>query len=206
MLIHADNKMAMAPSPPVHLPAMLDSILDDLDDLEVSQQPVHGGDGSTGSTGSDQSSVHSITPPSTYLALPPASVSPPTLDSPPSTPPAPPVPPAHPQRNRRPRSEWLPEQWAIPQCYRQIREPTPAVPSSDEEDSNFDDPIDLIHAHSASAIEPRTFKQSQQQSDADLWHVACEEEMEAHRLNGTWEIVSALQASRSRSHDAASGP
>ena len=33
-----------------------------------------------------------------------------------------------------------------------------------------------------------TYKQSQQQSDADLWCTACEE-MEAHKVNGTWEIV-----------------
>ena len=77
----------------------------------------------------------------------------------------------------------------IPQCYRQIREPTPAIPSSDEEDSDSDDPLDLIDAFSASAVEPTTYKQSQQQSDADLWHTACEEEMEAHKVNGTWEIV-----------------
>ena len=147
-----------SPSPPVHLSAMLDSDLDDFDNLEVSQQPVHGGDGSTGS---DQSSVRLETPPSTYLSLPGPSASPPVLASPPSTPPiapAPLTPPAHPQHIRRPRSEWLPEQWAIPQHYRQIREPTLAVPSSDEEDSDSDDPIDLIHAHSASPVEPRTYK------------------------------------------------
>ena len=178
-----------SPTPPVHLPTTLDSVLDDCDDLALSQQPVHGGDGSTVS---DQSSVCHETPPSTYLLLPHPSASPPALASPPTTPPiapAPPAPPARPQCTRRPRSEWLAEQWAIPQHYRQIREPTPAIPSSDEEDSDSDDPLDLIDAFSASAVEPTTYKQSQHQSDADLWHTACEEEMEAHRVNGTWEII-----------------
>jgi transposase InsO family protein len=178
-----------SPSPPVHLPTMLDNTLDDCDDLEVSQQPVHGGDGSTVS---DQSSVLLETPNSIYQSLPPHSTLSPTLASPPPTPPiapAPPAPPTRPQRTRRPRSEWLSEQWVVPQRYREIREPTPVIPSSDEEDDDSDDPIDLIDALSASAVEPMTYKQSQQQSDADLWHTACEEEMEAHRVNGTWEIV-----------------
>jgi hypothetical protein len=178
-----------SPSPPIHLPTILDDILDVCDDEEVSQQPVHGGDGSTMS---DQSSVHSETPHSLYLSLSPCSPSPPAPASPSSIPPiapAPPAPPTRPQRIRRPRSEWLPEQWAVPNHYRQIREPTPAVPSSDEKDDNSDDPIDLINALSASTVEHTTYKQSQQQSDAELWHTACEEEMEAHRVNGTWEIV-----------------
>jgi hypothetical protein len=32
----------------------------------------------------------------------------------------------------------------VPQCYRQIREPTTAVPSEDDEDDDEDDPIDFI--------------------------------------------------------------
>jgi Reverse transcriptase (RNA-dependent DNA polymerase) len=43
--------------------------------------------------------------------------------------------------------------------------------------------------HSVSAVEPRKYKQFQQHFDANLWCVACEEEMEVCRLNGTWEIV-----------------
>ncbi|KAH9999204.1 hypothetical protein BJV74DRAFT_176176 [Russula compacta] len=39
-----------------------------------------------------------------------------------------------PQRIRRPRDVWLPERWIIPQRYKRMREPTPAIPSSDEED------------------------------------------------------------------------
>ena len=175
-----------SPPPPLQLPALLDSILDEDDDLTASQQPDHGEDVYTES---DQSSVCSKSPPSTYLSLPAPSASPPALASPPSTPPLAPAPPARPQHIRRPRSEWLPDQWAIPQHYRQIREPTPAIPSSDEDDSDSDDPIDLIHVHSVSAVEPRTYKQSQQHPDAKLCHAACEKEMEAHRVNGTWEIV-----------------
>ena len=90
---------------------------------------------------SDQSSVCSKSP---YLSLPAPSALPSILASPlctPSLAPAPPAPPAHPQHIRRPRSEWLPDQWAIPQHYRQIREPTPAIPSSDENDSNSDNPL-----------------------------------------------------------------
>ena len=69
-----------------------------------------------------------------------------------------------------------------------MRNPQPAVPSSDEEDDS-DDPLDVIQVNTAFAAEPTSYRQSQQRSDKDLWHKACEEEMEAHRLNGTWEIV-----------------
>jgi hypothetical protein len=83
----------------------------------------------------------------------------------------------------------LPEQWAIPDRYRLPREPTPAILSSDEDGDDSDDPLDLIQAGVASTVEPTSYKQSQQRSNAELWHKACQEEMEAHRLNGTWEIV-----------------
>ena len=45
---------------------------------------------------------------------------------------------SRPQHIRRPRSEWMPKQWAVPHRYKQIRDPTPAIPSSDDEngDSN----------------------------------------------------------------------
>ena len=49
--------------------------------------------------------------------------------------------------------------------------------------------LNLIQAGAASTPEPTSFRQSQQHSDADQWQKACEEEMEAQRLNGTWEIV-----------------
>jgi hypothetical protein len=172
------------------LPDLVDNVLDAPFD---SQKPVHGGDGSTASDlpsappiSHPSPSVHPHTPPSTYHSLPP--------DTPlPATPPAgfPLPPPAtpRPQRLRRPRDQWLPEQWAVPDRYKLPREPTPAVASSDEEDSRSDDPLDLIQAGAASTAEPTSYRQSPQRSDADLWHTACEEEMEAHRLNGTWEIV-----------------
>ena len=70
-----------------------------------------------------------------------------------------------------------------------MREPTPAILSSDEEEDDSDDLIDLIHAQSASTAGHNSYKQSQLSPDAQLWHKACEEEMEAHRLNGTWQIV-----------------
>jgi transposase InsO family protein len=206
------DSLLETPSPPLmHLPETLDDFTDDLGDLGRSQMPVHGGDGSTASeqpsvrttahqhtpvcsAASPQRPVRSQTPPSTYLSLPPSSPSPspPRAISPPPTPPIVPAPPAlhsRPQRNKRPRSEWLPEQWAVPQRYRQIREPTPAIPSSDEEDDDSDDPIDLLNAHSASVIEPTSYKQSQQRPEAQLWHTACEEEMDAHSVNGTWDVV-----------------
>ena len=59
--------------------------------------------------------------------------------------------------------------------------------SSDESDS--DDPLDVINAHSVSVPEPMSYRQSQSCSDKDLWHEACLEEMEAHKQNGTWQIV-----------------
>ena len=107
--------------------------------------------------------IHSWTPPSTYHSLPPV-----------PSPPSPPLP-AHPKRSRHPRNEWLPEQWSIPDCYKQPRKPTPAVESSDDNSSNSDDPWDLIWADAASTPEPTSFRQSQQCSDADLWQKACEE-------------------------------
>ena len=135
------------------------------------------------------SPVHSQSPPGTpvFLTAPTsAPVSPAASPEPPAVVPSPPT---RPQRHRRPRDEWLSEQWAVPQRYKQIRQPTPAVPSSDEEDDDSDDPLDLLQAHSASAPEPTSYAMSQRRPDADLWHQACLEEMEAHRVNGTWEIV-----------------
>jgi hypothetical protein len=62
--------------------------------------------------------------------------------------------PPRPQRLRRPRDEWLPEQWAVPDRYKQPREPTPAVASSDDDSDDSDDPLDLIQAGAASALSP----------------------------------------------------
>ena len=184
------SSLLESPCPPhTSLPQTLDNDLDDLDTTDSSQMSAYGGDGSNIS---DQTSVRSETPPSTYLSLPPQLSSSSTHEPSPPTSPTAPAAPARslrPQRAKRPRSEWLPEQWAVPQRYKQIREPTPAIPSSDEEDSDSDDPIDLINANSAHTVEPASYQQSQKRPDADLWHTACEEEMEAHKLNGTWEVV-----------------
>ena len=180
----------LEPSPPsIHLPDLFD---DASEPPNHSQLPVHGGDGPIGS---EQPPVRSQSPPSPIMfhTAPMSSSS--STSSSSSDPDPPPVPapiaapaPSRPQRQRRPREQWYSEQWAVPQRYRQMRNPEPAVPSSDEEDAS-DDPLDLIQANSALAAEPTSYRQSQQRSDKDLWHKACEEEMEAHRLNGTWEIV-----------------
>jgi len=175
--------LLVTPSPTfVHLPEALDNLTDDLENFRDSQKPVHGGDGSAVA---DLPSVRFQSSPPSSPLLPSVATLP--APSPIATPP--PAPSLRPQRIRRPRSEWMPDQWTVPQRYKQIREPTPAVPSSDEDSDDSDDPIDLINANSASVAEPTSYKQSQQRPEAQLWHTACEEEMEAHSLNGTWEVV-----------------
>ena len=67
--------------------------------------------------------------------------------------------------------------------------PAPSPVVADDNSSNSCDPLDLIQAGAASTPVPTSFRQSQQHPDADLWQKACKEEMEAHRLNSTWEIV-----------------
>jgi len=74
----------------------------------------------------------------------------------------------------------------IPQRYRQIRGPFQPFLLQMRKIATLMTPL---IAHSASAVEPTTYKLFQQQSDADLWRTACEEETEAHKVNGTWEIV-----------------
>jgi hypothetical protein len=96
--------------------------------------------------------------------------------------------PSRSQRQRRPREEWLTEQWTVPLRYRQIREPTPIIASSDEDDAS-NDPLHCLLTHSTSIAEPISYRQSQQSPDRDSWHKACEKEMEAHQVNGTWEVV-----------------
>jgi Reverse transcriptase (RNA-dependent DNA polymerase) len=171
------------PSPPiVQLPDTFD---DALDDSDLSQQPVHGGDGSVRS---ELPFARPESPPSPSVFHTAATSSSPPASTPPT--PAPMVEPApsHPQRQRRPREEWLTEQWTVPLRYRQIREPTPVIASSDEDDTS-NDPLDCLHTHTTSITEPMSYRQSQQSSDRDSWHTACEEEMEAHQVNGTWEVV-----------------
>ena len=183
------NSLLETPSPSsVCLPETLDDSMNDLGDLQSSQLPVHGGGGSTASDLPPVCSQSLQTPPSTYLSLPPLSPSPSKPITIPDTPPLPAAP-SHPQCITGPRSEQLPEQWAVPHNYEQIKEHTPAIPSTDDEDGDSDDPIDLINVHSASVTEGSSYRQSQQCPEAQLWNTACEEEMEAHSLNGTWDIV-----------------
>ncbi len=164
------NSLLETPTTTLSLPDISEEFFDTHTD---SQKPVHGEDGSTASDLPSVppilppiASVHSHSHPSMYHSLPPSTPSP-------STPPAhrPPIlpPPSRPQRLRHPRDEWLSEQWAVPDHYKQPREPTPAVASSDE-DEDSDDPIDFIQAGAASTAEPTSYRQSQQRSDADLWH------------------------------------
>ena len=47
----------------------------------------------------------------------------------------------------------------------------------------------MINAHSASVPEPTSYRLSQSCFDKDSWHQACLEEMEAHKQNGSWQIV-----------------
>ena len=142
----------------ISLPDMLDDMLDAPD---APQKPVHGEDGSTAS---DLPSLAPASPPrpvvqfqspaSTYHSLPPS----------PTPSPSPAL--SRPQCLRQPREQWLPEQWAVPDRYRLPREPTPAVESSSESDSNSDHPLDLIQAGAASTAEPTSYRQFKQRSDA----------------------------------------
>src|SRR6266404_4258343 len=122
--------------------SLLPELLDDaLDPPEDPQKSNHGGDWSTAS---DQPSVPFISPlspstpsqstPSTYISFPPHT---------PSPAPAPthPPPSTRPQRTRRPRDEWLRDQYVVPERYRLPREPTPVIPSSDDSDDDSDDPF-----------------------------------------------------------------
>ena len=67
-----------------------------------------------------------------------------------------------------------------------MQEPTPVISSSSSDECS-DNPLDCLQ--SASIPKPTSYKQSQLSPDRDSWHKACEEEMKAHRLNGTWQVV-----------------
>src|SRR6266404_1036823 len=139
------------PPPPVSLlPELLEDVLDP---PEGPQKSNHGGDGSSAF---DQPSVPLILPPSPSTpsqsshSTPSQSTPSTYISFPPHTPsPAPPLAPTHPppstrpQCNRRPQDEWLRDQYVVPEHYRQLREPTPVIPSSD-------DPMDLLQANAAS--------------------------------------------------------
>ena len=159
----------LEPSPPsIHLPDIFD---DTSEQPNHSQLPVYGGDSPIGS---EQPPIRSQSPPSPIMfhTAPMSSSSSTSSSSSDLDPPPVPVPiaapaPSHPQCQRCPREQWYSEQWAVPQCYIQMRNPEPAVPSSDEEDEE-DDPLDLIQANSALAAKPMSYRQSQQHSDKDL--------------------------------------
>jgi hypothetical protein len=112
------------PLAPCTLPDIYDDILDT---PSVPQKPVHGGDGPTASDlppvpptvpilPPPSPPVRSQTPPSTYHSLPPV-----PSPSPAPAPAPPPAAPSCPQHLRRPRDRWMPEQWIVPDRYKQPR-------------------------------------------------------------------------------------
>src|SRR5580693_9197655 len=110
------------PSPPiVQLPDTFD---DALEDSDLSQQSVHGGDGSVTSelppARPESPPARSESPPSpSVFHTAPTSSSPPASTLPTPAPMVEPAP-SRPQHQRRPREEWLTEQWTVPLRYRQI--------------------------------------------------------------------------------------
>ena len=48
---------------------------------------------------------------------------------------------------------------------------------------------DAARVHMGDSSEPRTYAKAMRRPDAALWQAAAEEELEAHRLNGTWQLV-----------------
>ena len=66
--------------------------------------------------------------------------------------------------------------------------------TSDPNDDTYDPTIDetfysTAYANLSSITEPKTFKASQKCPESSQWKKACLEELEAHRRNGTWQIV-----------------
>jgi hypothetical protein len=184
------KKYSLPQLPPSHLDSLLEpfppvvplpeTLVKDSDEPSHSQQPVHGRDGSMSSK---LPTALSETPAS-YSFFQTAPISSPSIS--PSLSPSPSIeaPGPCPQCQCCLREQWLSEQWTVSHHYKEIREPTSAVLSSDK-DEDSDDPLDMLYAHSASAPEPTSYKQSQLHSNRDLWHKACKKEMKAHRLNGT---------------------
>src|SRR3954469_22208540 len=97
-----------------------------------------------------------------------------------------------PQRTHRPpQPYWLharnqPQALAqipTPPAHQQYREPTPAVPSDDE------DEFEAENAFSAISSEPRSLAEALKRPDAEEWRRAAMEELQAHELNGTWKLI-----------------
>ena len=148
----------------------------------------------------------------------PPSPLPPPASLPPSPPPQPPAlsippeislsPPPSALYPNLPPSEHSPSTPSSPAIW-QHRDPTPILsdedsPEGDEEDDEeadeeseegygSDDPDDTFHstayANLSSITEPRTFKESQRYPESSQWKKACLEELEAHKRNGTWQVV-----------------
>ena len=92
-----------------------------------------------------------------------------------------------PRRNVQPPRDW----W-------KVREPTPAISDSEENDSDHDSDRDLNqdneedddeHVNAAGELEPSTYAQAIKGPDAVKWKEAMLEEYNAHLANGTWSIV-----------------
>jgi len=64
------------------------------------------------------------------------------------------------------------------------------VPVADDDDRNELDVIgDNGHLAGSVSSEPRSFREAMTREDAQRWVDAFAEEMAAHELNGTWELV-----------------
>src|SRR3981189_3217648 len=146
------------------------------------------------------------TPP-TYQSTPTPSTSSSTSSAPSQTPIMSPSPIPSLQRSTRERR--APGEW-----WKVHREPTPIIKSSDEsaeeeqdskddseeeierkqeadEDDDFPGTFftDPVRAFTmALGPEPSTYKQAMARSDATQWTAAAKEELDAHTLNGTWEL------------------
>src|SRR4051812_3114117 len=70
-----------------------------------------------------------------------------------------------------------------PLAQQQYREPTPAVPSDDE------DRFEAENAFSAISSEPRSLAEALKCPDPEEWRRAAMEELQAHELNGTWKLI-----------------
>jgi hypothetical protein len=123
------------------------------------------------------------TPPA-HAPAPPA----PPMDAPhaPSPSPPPPASPVAPRRSARPRK--APGEWW------KVRQPTPAIPDSDEdEESAFcvldEGFLEVEFAGNVSGGDPRSYSLAMSSPDAQDWKAACDHEMMTLISNGTWELV-----------------
>src|SRR4051812_32768458 len=66
-------------------------------------------------------------------------------------------------------------------AHQQYREPTPAVPSDNEDEAE--------NAFSTITSESRSLAEALKHPDAKEWRRAAMEELQAHELNGTWKLI-----------------